>query len=85
MSSSGPEPVLSLKRLGDSTYTPNSQNVGCVAYESAFEDLEMFEKLARRYQVHGESRSEICRFNASVSRTLLFVINGTSDAGLGCV
>lgn len=66
--SSGLELVPSLKRLGDPVYTPVSQSIGYYAYESGFEDLETFEKLARGYRVDGENRPEICRFNASVSQ-----------------
>lgn len=66
--SDGSEQTIPSKRLGDSAYIPNSQNIGCIDYDSAFEDLETFEKLARGYKVDGESRAEICRFNASVSQ-----------------
>ncbi|KAF9782978.1 hypothetical protein BJ322DRAFT_186081 [Thelephora terrestris] len=65
--SEGSEPALSPKRLGDPAYISNSQNIGCIAYEPAFEDLETFERLARGYKVDGESRTETCRFNASVA------------------
>ena len=83
MTSSGSEPAFPFKRLGDPTYNPGSQNFGCVAYESTFEDLETFEKLARRYKVDGESRTEICRFNASVSRNSLFLSSGVDNTGSG--
>ncbi|KAF9653438.1 WD40 repeat-like protein [Thelephora ganbajun] len=63
----GSEPVLSLKRLGDPVYTPGCQNIGCFVYESGFEGLETFEKLARGYKVDGGNRAEICRFNASIA------------------
>jgi hypothetical protein len=65
----GSEPVPSSKRLGDPVYTPGSQSIGFCTYESGFEDLETFEKLAHVYKVDGEDRTEICRFNASVSQT----------------
>ena len=67
-SQNGSELVPSSKRLGDPVYTPGSQTIGYHAYESGFEDLETFEKLARGYKVDGESRAEICQFNASVSQ-----------------
>lgn len=73
---------MPLKRLGDPVYTPNSQNVGCVAYDYAFEDLETFARLARGYKVGGRDRAEICRFNASVSQIQFFVGNVIGDTGL---
>jgi len=64
-------------------FTPGSQNFGYCAYESGFEDLESFERLAREYKVDGKNRTEICRFNASVSQTSHFVGGGVNNAGLG--
>ena len=74
--SSGSDPILSLKRLGDPVYTPVTQNFGYYTHESGFEDLETFVKLARGYKVEGENRTGICRFNASVSQTSLLVGTG---------
>ncbi|KAI0628217.1 hypothetical protein C8Q77DRAFT_1150372 [Trametes polyzona] len=56
-----------VKRLGDPPFQPTTQSVGILVPDSAIQDAEIVEKLARGYIYEGQGKRQICSHNAEVA------------------